>query len=75
MAVKELRPGHMKIRAAHDFWDNLRASIVRKGVHDVTLKPKGKFTEIDVRMWAAKNGYAIDKLPTGTLRLALRRAA
>lgn len=75
MAVKELQPGHMKIRAAHDFWNNLRASVVRKGVHDVKLNPKGKFTELDVRLWAAKNGYAIVALPTGALRIALRKAA
>ena len=75
MAVKELQPGHMKIRAAHDFWDNLRANILRKGVHDVKLNPKGKFTEVDLRMWAAKNGYAIIKLPTGAFRIALRKAA
>lgn len=73
--MKELKPGHMKIRAAHDFWNNLKANIVRKGVHDVTLNPKGRFTELDVRIWAAKNGYAIDKLNSGALRLALRKAA
>lgn len=75
MAVKELKPGHMKIRAANDFWNNLRSTLLRRGVYDITLKPKGRFTELDVRVWAAQNGYAIDKLSNGSLRLAVRKAA
>lgn len=73
--MKELKPGHMKIRAGHDFWMNLRSSIVRKGVHDVKLNPKGRITETDVRIWAARSGYAVLKLDNGALRLALRKAA
>ncbi len=62
----------LKQVALESWFTSTYNKVIGKGVTEVTLSPKGKIKEIELRVWCNEKGFAIMSLGEGRFRIGKR---